>query len=129
MIEGLVLRSVCTAFLGSPEFDIHVRPEEVDIVQSTLAPSLVLYVGLETVAYGIAAATNRVEVKDWLWPVALVFTTYQRLFSPSTGLPCRTDLQKLLLSQVTTWGVLPFGSIARQSLLRGGENPRYHASK
>ena len=52
---------------AAPGFAPHVSsPFDVGIFKDTLLPSLGLHSGFAVIAYGLARATNRVEVKDYL---------------------------------------------------------------
>ena len=52
---------------AAPGFAPHVSsPFDVGIFKDTLLPSLGLHSSFAVIAYGIARATNRVEVKDYL---------------------------------------------------------------
>lgn len=52
---------------AAPGFAPHVSsPFDVGIFKDTLLPSLGLHSSFAVIAYGVARATNRVEVKDFL---------------------------------------------------------------
>ncbi|KAJ8113803.1 hypothetical protein OPT61_g4156 [Boeremia exigua] len=106
---------------------------DVGILKDTLAPSLTLHSGLAVIAYGISRYTQRVEVKDWLWPSGQVANAWwsavgRRL---AAGLTLKQALHRLswhervVLTGVTLWGGRLFYRIARRSIKRGEDDPRY----
>ncbi|KAJ5937627.1 hypothetical protein N7454_003969 [Penicillium verhagenii] len=110
----------------------------VGILESTLLPSFKLYSGLSLAAFVAAKVTNRVEVKDWLWPSSQVLNVwwsavgrqmYEKGIPLSTAWGKLSWTEKLLLGSVTLWGVRLFTHIACRSLARGKDDPRYEACK
>ncbi|GLI78270.1 hypothetical protein PoHVEF18_006579 [Penicillium ochrochloron] len=111
---------------------------DVGILKSTLLPSFGLYSGLSITAYAAAQATDRLEIKDWLWPSAQVLNAWltaigRPMYETGITFPDAwrglTWSEKLLLSGVTIWGTRLFARIVSRSLARGKDDPRYEAQK
>lgn len=111
---------------------------DVGILKTTLLPSFGLYSSLSLAAFAAAKATDRVEIKDWLWPSGQVLTAwwsaigrpmYESGISFSDAWTGLTWSEKLLLGGVTLWGSRLFARIARRSLARGKDDSRYDAAK
>lgn len=106
---------------------------DVGILKDTLAPSLTLHSGLAVIAYGISRYTQRVEVKDWLWPSGQVANAWWSAIGRrlAAGLTITQALHRLswhervVLTGVTLWGGRLFYRIARRSIQRGEDDPRY----
>ncbi|KAK5624829.1 hypothetical protein RRF57_000545 [Xylaria bambusicola] len=127
--------------MGSVPF--HRGLLDVGILRDTILPSLMLHAPLAVVAYGIGRATDSVEAKDWLWPIAPMINgwwsavgrkMYRRglTFNQAFGMLSRPE--RLLLTGVTLWGGRLFYRIASRSIKRrrqGKEydDPRYDAEK
>lgn len=88
--------------------------------------------------FAIARATDRVELKDWLWPSGQVLTAwwsaigqpmYNNGLSLSTAWSRLSWTEKLLLGSVTLWGGRLFARIVSRSVARGRDDPRYDALK
>lgn len=121
---------------AQPKFKM--TPGDIGILKSTLLPSFGLYSGFSLVAFAAAKATDRVEMKDWLWPSGQVINAWwsaigQPMYNTGisfsdawTGL---TWSEKLLLGGVTLWGTRLFARIARRSLSRGRDDARYDVWK
>ena len=115
----------------------------VGLLQTAVLPSFGLHAGLSTVAYGVARYTDRVEVKDFLWPSAQVANAWWSSvglrvvydgLSPSEAWSTLTYAQKALLLGATVWGGRLLYRVASRSARRrrsGGErdDPRYAAAK
>ncbi|CAA9964826.1 DUF1295 domain containing protein [Pyrenophora teres f. maculata] len=106
---------------------------DVGILKDTLVPSLTLHSGLAVLAYGAARYTNRVEAKDWLWPSGQVVNAWwsavgRRIaagYSVSQALSRLSWHERVVLTGVTLWGGRLFYRIARRSIQRGEDDPRY----
>jgi len=114
-----------------------ISQADLGIFKSTLLPSLQLHSGLAVVAYLAGRFTNRVELKDWLWPSGMVINALwsaigRRVYNGITARQAWRMLpwsEKLILSTVTVWGTRLFYRIASRSLARGEDDPRYTAAK
>ncbi|KAI8631777.1 DUF1295-domain-containing protein [Xylariaceae sp. FL1651] len=116
---------------------------DVGIFKDTILPSLQLHAPLAVIAYGIGRITNRVEVKDWLWPVAPMVNgwwsavgrkVYRRGMTFGQAFATLSRPERLLLTGVTLWGGRLFyrvvsRSIKRRRLNRGDDDPRYETDK
>ncbi|KAI1467709.1 DUF1295-domain-containing protein [Daldinia caldariorum] len=109
----------------------------VGLLQHAVLPSFGLHTGLSLVTYGLARYTDRVEVKDWLWPSAQVANAWWSAIGIPVvyeGLPVSTAWsalsydQKLLLGGVSAWGIRLFYRIASRTLRRGEDDPRYRTA-
>ena len=104
----------------------------VGLLQHAVLPSFGLQGGLSLIAYGLARSTNRLDLKDYLWPTGMVLNAWwtavgrHYLFGkPKTLLYS----QKCLLGAVTAWGGRLFYRIAKRSLSRGKDDARYENVK
>lgn len=111
---------------------------DLGILKSTLLPSFGLYSGLSLATYITAQRTDRVELKDWLWPSGQVINAwwtaigrpmYETKISFSDAWTGLTWTEKVLLGCVTAWGCRLFARIASRSLKRGKDDARYDACK
>ncbi|PSN61696.1 DUF1295-domain-containing protein [Corynespora cassiicola Philippines] len=109
----------------------------VGILRDTLAPSFGLHSGLAVIAWAAAKYTGRVEAKDWLWPSGQVVNAWwsavgRRLYQ---GLTLRQAFhrlswnERLMLFFVSAWGGRLFYRIAKRSVQRGKDDPRYDEVK
>jgi steroid 5-alpha reductase family enzyme len=128
--------SVPSAYVDTTHSKVHVHNAslfDVGILKDTLVPSLTLHSGLALIAYGAARYTNRVEAKDWLWPSGQVANAWwsavgRRLVQGYTVSQAFSRLswhERVILTGVTLWGGRLFYRIARRSLDRGDDDPRY----
>ncbi|KAF7187856.1 hypothetical protein HII31_10756 [Pseudocercospora fuligena] len=111
----------------------------LSIFEHSVLPSFSLHGGLGMIAYGIAYSTNRVEIKDYLWPSGMVLNAWytavgRHVFSapyPSVSevLGNLSYSQRLLLGAVTAWGGRLFYRIVKRSVQRGKDDPRYESVK
>ncbi|KAK5126909.1 hypothetical protein LTR85_008267 [Meristemomyces frigidus] len=111
------------------------------IANAAILPSLGLHGGLSLITYGLARATNRVQLKDYLWPTGMVLNAWwtavgRHVFmtphhSVGTALNGLGYYQKVLLGAVTAWGGRLAYRIVTRSLRRkeGGDDPRYGQAK
>lgn len=110
----------------------------VGILQSTIIPSLGFHSGLSVVAYAAARASNRLVVKDYLWPSAQVLNAWWSAVGIpvvyhsvpiATALSSLTYTQQLLLGGVTVWGLRLLYRVVGRGVARGGDDPRYESVK
>ncbi|KAI5360819.1 hypothetical protein Slin15195_G087350 [Septoria linicola] len=109
------------------------------LLQNAVLPSFGLHGGLSIIAYGIARGTNRVEIKDYLWPSGMVLNAWWTAVgrhalrgtgaSPIDVFKSLSYSQKLLLGSVTAWGARLFYRIVKRSLSRGKDDARYEKVK
>ncbi|KAI6350819.1 hypothetical protein MCOR25_010361 [Pyricularia grisea] len=110
---------------------------DVGILRSTILPSFGLHSGLSVAAYLAGRATNRLETKDWLWPSGMVLNAWWAAIGRhvADGVPVAdawNSLQrpeKLLLAAFSVWGGRLMWRIARRSVQRGKDEPRYEPAK
>ena len=122
--------------LASQLFDNNaLRSDAIGLARGTLLPSLGLHGGLSIIAYGIARASDRVELKDYLWPTGMVLNAWwvaigrHMVSHPHISFGqawSRLSYQQIaLLGAATAWsGRLTYRIISR-SLRRGTDDPRY----
>jgi steroid 5-alpha reductase family enzyme len=120
--------------LRTPSSDFPLSPLDVGLFKSTILPSFALHSGLSAASYIVARATDIVEIKDWMWPLAPVINAW---WSSVGRAICYSDIslgtvwesfswsEKLLLSGVTTWGLRLFYRVASRTITRGKDDPRY----
>lgn len=109
------------------------------IFEHSILPSFGLHGGLGLIAYGLAYWTNRVEIKDYLWPSGMILNAWwtaigrHTLLEPhlpiSESLQNLSSSQKLLLGAVTLWGGRLLYRITKRSIQRGKDHPRYEQAK
>ncbi len=110
---------------------------DVGILKDTLVPSLTLHSGLAVIAYGAARYTQRLETKDWLWPSGQVVNAWwsaigRRLAAGLTVSQAFNRLswhERVVLTGVTLWGGRLFYRVARRSIQRGRDDPKYDEMK
>ncbi|CDM33091.1 hypothetical protein DTO013E5_5718 [Penicillium roqueforti] len=137
-IPPSVLENQAPSALQSPSFRNNITPGDVGILKSTLLPSFSLYYSLSLATYLAAEVTDRVELKDWLWPSAQVLNAWwtaighpilKHKISFREACEALPWSERVLLSCVTIWGVRLFARIACRSLSRGTDDARYDAAK
>ena len=52
------------------------RSDLIGLTKSTILPFLGVHGGLSLIAYGISRATDRVELKDYLWPTGMILNAW-----------------------------------------------------
>ncbi|KAJ5520944.1 hypothetical protein N7463_001397 [Penicillium fimorum] len=138
LIPPSALENQASSSLHSPPLRNNITPGDVGILKSTLLPSFGLYSSLSLATYIAAEATDRVELKNWLWPSAQVLNAWWTAIGQpmskhgiSFGTACGalSWTEKVLLSCVTLWGTRLFAWIACRSLSRGTDDARYDAVK
>lgn len=116
-----------------------LRPDALGLAKAAILPSLGVHGGLSIIAYGIARTTNRVELKDYLWPTGMVLNAWwvaigRHMFSSphvtaGQAWSRLTYDQIALLGAATAWGGRLAYRIITRSLRRGKDDPRYDAVK
>lgn len=110
----------------------------VGILKNTLLPSLGFHSGLTVVAYTASRVVNRVDGKDWLWPLGQVANAWWSAIGTRVvygGLSLGTALsslvypEKVLLAGVTAWGLRLFYHIASRTIAAPSDDPRYLEEK
>jgi steroid 5-alpha reductase family enzyme len=116
-----------------------LRSDIIGLTKSTILPSLGVHGGLSLIAYGIARATDRVELKDYLWPTGMIFNAWYTAIgrhmisdTPVTFGQAWSRLsynQIALLGAATAWSARLTYRIVSRSLRRGKDDPRYEDVK
>lgn len=114
-----------------------IRTATVGIFESTILPSFTFHSAASALAYGVARYTNRLDVKDLLWPSAQVanawWSAVGRHLVNGIPFPAVWDTisypEKLLLGGVTTWGLRLLYRLVTRSLARGEDDIRYNEIK
>jgi steroid 5-alpha reductase family enzyme len=116
-----------------------LRSDAMGLTRSAFLPSLGVHGGLSIIAYGIARASNRAELKDYLWPTGMALNAWwvaigrHMTSNPHVSLgeawSRLSYYQVALLGAATVWsGRLAYRIISR-SLKRGADDPRYEDAK
>ena len=138
LIPPSTIQTPASSTLHSKPLQNNLTPGDVGILKSTLLPSFGLYSSLSLATYLTAEATNRVELKDWLWPSAQVLNAWwsavgQQMYNDNLPFSTVWDAlpwtERVLLSCVTIWGTRLFARIVSRSLTRGKDDSRYEAIK
>jgi steroid 5-alpha reductase family enzyme len=116
-----------------------LRSDIIGLTKSTILPSLGVHGGLSLIAYGIARATDRVELKDYLWPTGMILNAWWAAIGrhmtsnpPVTFGQAWSRLsynQIALLGAATAWSARLTYRIVSRSLRRGKDDPRYETVK
>ncbi|KAF4303883.1 hypothetical protein GTA08_BOTSDO07666 [Botryosphaeria dothidea] len=115
-----------------------INATAVGLLQGAVLPSFGFHTGLSAIAYGVSRYTNRAEGKDWLWPSGIVANAWWSAvgtrvvydgLSLSDAWSTVTYPEKVLLTQVSAWGIRLFYRIASRSVKRGDDDPRYQVAK
>lgn len=116
-----------------------LRPDAIGLAKAAILPSLGVHGGLSIIAYGIARTTNRVEIKDYLWPTGIVLNAWWvalgRHMASSPHVTAGEAWSRLtyeqiaLLGAATAWGGRLAYRIVTRSLRRGKDDPRYETVK
>ncbi|KAJ5766130.1 uncharacterized protein N7511_003746 [Penicillium nucicola] len=138
MLDTQASNGLSSPSLRSVRPNMTMSPGDVGILKSTILPSFGLYSSLSLATYIAAEATDRVELKDWLWPSAQVVNAWwsaigQPMYDQGISFTESWDVlpwtEKVILSCVTIWGTRLFSRIALRSLSRGKDDARYDAAK
>lgn len=131
------LRQDATTILHTPM--TNPSANAIGILTNSVLPSLGVHGGLGVIAYGLARATNRVDVKDYLWPSGMVlnawWTAVGRHVLAGQGRPVGEALgnlsfsQRVILGAVTAWGGRLLYRVVTRSTKRGKDDPRYEGVK
>lgn len=125
---------------GTPVPDVHRLPTNLlGISKSTILPSLGVNGGLSIIAYGIGRATDRVELKDYLWATGMVANAWWTAIGRHTFSNPQVSLGQAwsrltyneiaLLGAVTAWGVRLTYRVISRSFRRGKDDARYEEEK
>jgi steroid 5-alpha reductase family enzyme len=137
LIPPSTLENQSSSCLHSPPLKGNITPGDVGILRSTLLPSFALYSSLSLATYIAADATDRVELKDWLWPSAQVLNAWwtaigqpmtKHGISFGTAYAALPWTKRVLLSCVAIWGTRLFARIAYRSFSRGTDDARYEVA-
>lgn len=116
-----------------------LQADAMGLARAAILPSLGVHGGLSIIAYGIARTTNRVELKDYLWPTGMVLNAWWvaigRHMASSPHVTFGEAWSRLsynqiaLLGAATAWSVRLTYRIVSRSLRRGTDDPRYEGVK
>lgn len=129
-----------TAYVDSTHSKTHVHSAalfDVGILNDTLIPSFALHSGLAAIAYGAGRYTQRVDAKDWLWSSGQVANAWwsaigRRIaggYTVSQAFGRLSWHERVILTGVSLWGGRLFYRVARRSIQRGKDDPRYDEVK
>lgn len=123
---------------NSGVYDIPRDVTAVGLLQHSVLPSLGFHSGLTIVAYTASRVANRVDGKDWLWPVGQVANAWWSAvgtrvvhdgLSLGTAFSSLVYPDKVLLGAVTAWGARLFYQVASRSVKSGADDARYQEEK
>lgn len=106
----------------------------VGLLESTILPSISIHGGLAILAYGVAVSTDRLEVKDLLWPSAQVTNVlwaavgsrmYHQDISFKKAWSTLGWNEQVLVTGMTLWGGRTFARVLARTLARGEDDARY----
>ncbi|KAK7736984.1 hypothetical protein SLS53_006739 [Cytospora paraplurivora] len=139
---GIPLRGPSSGRSEQDIYGSHFTPGStttaVGILKDTLLPSLGFHSGLAITAYAASRVANRVDGKDWAWPVGQVANAWWSAIGSRVvydSVPLATALSslvypdKVLLAGVTAWGARLFYQVASRSVKSKTDDPRYLAQK
>lgn len=117
-----------------PPWNPQVNATAVGLLQRSFLPALTTNTNLSLVSYTIARLTNRLDIKDVLWPLGPLITSWtvaleRHNFHVSqtwTNLPYP---QKLILAGLTAWSLRLFYHITSRAISRGDDDARYSSER
>lgn len=125
--------------ISEPMLRTTTTANALGILRYSALPSFGVQGGLSIIAYCAARATNRFDLKDWLWPTGMVLNAWWTAVGrhststrPGSIIDALKDLsfsQQALLAAVTVWGGRLACQVVRRSVKRGKDDPRYEGVK
>ncbi|EDN92936.1 hypothetical protein SS1G_08801 [Sclerotinia sclerotiorum 1980 UF-70] len=109
-----------------PPWNPQVNATAVGLLQRSFLPTLTTNTTLSLISYTIARLTNRLDLKDIIWPLSPLISSWtvalQRSdFDISQTCTNMTYSQKLIMAGLTTWSLRLFYRITSRALSRGGD--------
>lgn len=144
---GIPIRGPSSGATEQEIYGAHFTPDRynvprdvttIGILRDTLLPSLGLHSGLSIAAYTASRVANRVDGKDWLWPVGPVANAWWSAvgvrvvydgLSVGSALSTLVYPDKVLLGGITAWGARLFYQVASRSSRSTSDDGRYLADK
>ncbi|APA15192.1 hypothetical protein sscle_14g099620 [Sclerotinia sclerotiorum 1980 UF-70] len=116
-----------------PPWNPQVNATAVGLLQRSFLPTLTTNTTLSLISYTIARLTNRLDLKDIIWPLSPLISSWtvalQRSdFDISQTCTNMTYSQKLIMAGLTTWSLRLFYRITSRALSRGKDDARYNLS-
>lgn len=137
-LGGSSEQDIYGSHLNTGVYSIPRDATAVGLLKNTLLPSLGFHSGLTVVAYTASRVANRVDGKDWLWPVGQVANAWWSAvgtrvvydgLSLGTAFSSLVYPDKVLLGGVTAWGARLFYQVATRSYQAGADDARYQEEK
>ncbi|KAK2604677.1 hypothetical protein N8I77_007588 [Diaporthe amygdali] len=136
--SGYSEQEVYAGHFTTDRYNIPRDATAVGILKNTLLPSLGLHSSLGVAAYAASRVANRVDGKDWLWPVSPVVNAWWSAVgirvvydgvSIGSALSSLAYPDKVLLGGITAWGARLFYQVASRSSKSDSDDGRYLAEK
>lgn len=136
--SGATEQEIYGAHFTPDRYNVPRDATSIGILRDTLLPSLGLHSGLSIAAYAASRVANRVDGKDWLWPVAPVANAWWSAVgtrvvydgvSVGSALSTLVYPDKVLLGGITAWGARLFYQVASRSAKSKSDDGRYLAEK
>ncbi|PQE21666.1 DUF1295 domain protein [Rutstroemia sp. NJR-2017a WRK4] len=117
-----------------PPWNPQVNATAIGLLQRSFLPAIASNTSLSLISYTIARLTNRLELKDYLWPLGPLVASWtaalqRQNFDVSRTWSSLAYPQKLILAGLTAWSLRLFYRIASRSYARGEDDPRYTGMK
>ncbi|QSZ37713.1 hypothetical protein DSL72_008812 [Monilinia vaccinii-corymbosi] len=117
-----------------PPWNFQVNATAVGLLQRGFLPALTTNTTLSLLSYTIARLTNRLDLKDVLWPLGPLITSWAVALQRhnldvsqtwnNLGYP-----QKLIMAGLTAWSLRLFYHTTSRAILRGEDDARYNSQR
>ncbi|KAF7865916.1 hypothetical protein EAF04_006080 [Stromatinia cepivora] len=113
-----------------PPWNPQVNATAVGLLQRSFLPALTTNTTLSLISYTIARLTNRLDLKDILWPLGPLISSWtialqRHNFDISETWTNMAYPQKLIMAGLTTWSLRLFYRITARAISRGKDDARY----
>ncbi|KAF7889067.1 hypothetical protein EAF00_009367 [Botryotinia globosa] len=113
-----------------PPWNPQVNATAIGLLQRSFLPALTTNTTLSIISYTIARLTNRLDLKDILWPLGPLITSWtlaleRHNFDISQTWTHLAYPQKLIMAGLTAWSLRLFYRITSRAISRGEDDARY----
>ncbi|CAD6445043.1 23b522b2-6e94-4ad7-b337-27d3130882d3 [Sclerotinia trifoliorum] len=113
-----------------PPWNPQVNATAVGLLQRGFLPALTTNTTLSLISYTIARLTNRLDLKDVVWPLGPLISSWtialqRHNFDLSKTWTNMAYPQKLIMAGLTTWSLRLFYRITSRAISRGKDDARY----